>query len=94
MRVATGRATQSDSRMFTVVVEGFGIGQQRQAERNFTVPFSQLQPTMQTIALQGGRITAVKAAGSLAADSAPATPSAAAEAPAPSAAPSPPPNQL
>jgi ferredoxin--NADP+ reductase len=89
MRVATGRATQSDSRMFTVVVEGFGIGQQRQAERNFTVPFSQLQPTMQTIALQGGRITAVKAAGSLAADSAPATPSAAAEAPAPSAAPQP-----
>jgi ferredoxin--NADP+ reductase len=89
MRVATGRATQSDSRMFTVVVEGFGIGQQRQAERTFTVPFSQLQPTMQTIALQGGRITAVKAAGSLAADSAPATPSAAAEAPAPSAAPQP-----
>jgi ferredoxin--NADP+ reductase len=75
--------------MFTVVVEGFGIGQQRQAERTFTVPFSQLQPTMQTIALQGGRITAVKAAGSLAADSAPATPSAAAEAPAPSAAPQP-----
>ena len=89
MRVATGRATQSDSRMFTVVVEGFGIGQQRQAERTFTVPFSQLQPTMQTIALQGGRITAVKAAGSLAADSAPATPSAAVEAPAPSAAPQP-----
>lgn len=82
MRVATGRATQSDSRMFTVVVEGFGIGQQRQAERTFTVPFSQLQPTMQTIAQQGGRITAVMAAGSLAADSAPATPNAAVEAPA------------
>jgi ferredoxin--NADP+ reductase len=47
--------------MFSVVVEGFGIGQQRQAERRFTVPFSQLQSTMQTIAQQGGRITAVTA---------------------------------
>jgi len=89
MRVATGRATQSDSRMFTVVVEGFGIGQQRQVERTFTVPFSQLQPTMQTIAQQGGRITAMKAAGSLAADSAPANPNAAVEAPAQPAAPQP-----
>jgi ferredoxin--NADP+ reductase len=61
MRVATGRTSQSDSRMFSVVVEGFGLGQQRQAERRFTVPFSQLQQTMQTIAQQGGRITAVTA---------------------------------
>ena len=59
MRVTTGRATQSDSRMFTVVVEAFGVGAQRQAERRFTVPFGQLQRLMQTIAQQGGRIRAV-----------------------------------
>ncbi|MGB5134724.1 MAG: phycobilisome linker polypeptide [Prochlorococcaceae cyanobacterium] len=59
MRVSTGRANQSDSRMFNVVVEGYGIGQQRQAERVFTVPFSQLQSTIQTIARQGGVITGV-----------------------------------
>ncbi|MEB3202554.1 MAG: phycobilisome linker polypeptide, partial [Synechococcus sp.] len=59
MRVSTGRATQSDSRMFTVVVDAFGVGNQRQAERRFTVPFSQLQGLMQTIARQGGRISAV-----------------------------------
>jgi ferredoxin--NADP+ reductase len=72
-----------------VVVEGFGIGQQRQAERRFTVPFSQLQQTMQTIAQQGGRITSVTAVDSLgAAAPATATPSAqspAADAPAPAA---------
>jgi ferredoxin--NADP+ reductase len=88
MRVATGRTSQSDSRMFSVVVEGFGLGQQRQAERRFTVPFSQLQQTMQTIALQGGRIssvTAVDALSSTAATSADAAPSQppAPEAPAP-----------
>ncbi len=77
MRVSTGRATQSDSRMFTVVVEAYGIGQQRQAERRFTVPFSQLQSTMQTIARQGGRIKAVTAVESQAA----AAPSAAPAAP-------------
>ncbi|QPN70475.1 FAD-binding oxidoreductase [Synechococcus sp. CBW1108] len=59
MRVSTGRATQSDSRMFTVVVEAFGAGKQRQAERRFTVPLAQLQGLMQTIARQGGRISAV-----------------------------------
>jgi ferredoxin--NADP+ reductase len=59
MHVSTGRANQSDSRMFTVVVEAFGLGLQRQAERRLTVPFSQLQSTVKTIALQGGRITAV-----------------------------------
>ncbi|MEB3353090.1 MAG: phycobilisome linker polypeptide, partial [Cyanobacteriota bacterium] len=80
MRVATGRATQSDGRMFTVVVEGFGIGKQRQAERSFTVPFGQLQQTMQTIAQQGGRIIGVTAAGTAVAESAPATPGAPAEA--------------
>ena len=75
MRVATGRTSQSDSRMFSVVVEGFGLGQQRQAERRFTVPFSQLQQTMQTIAQQGGRISSVTAVDGL--GSAAATPAAA-----------------
>lgn len=79
MRVATGRTSQSDSRMFSVVVEGYGIGQQRQAERRFTVPFSQLQRTMQTIASQGGRITSVTAIDSSTA----AAPAAEAAAPAP-----------
>jgi ferredoxin--NADP+ reductase len=89
MRVSTGRANQSDSRMFNVVVEGFGIGQQRQAERVFTVPFSQLQSTIQTIARQGGVITGVFAVDSLSDNgSAPAvTPEAAsASAPTPAAA--------
>ncbi|MEY3964169.1 MAG: Ferredoxin--NADP reductase [Cyanobacteriota bacterium] len=81
MRVSTGRATQSDSRMFTVVVEAYGIGQQRQAERRFTVPFSQLQSTMQTIARQGGRIKAVTAVDSQATAPAAAAPSAAPAAP-------------
>ncbi|MEO1003938.1 MAG: phycobilisome linker polypeptide [Cyanobacteria bacterium J06638_7] len=85
MRVSTGRANQSDSRMFQVVVEGFGVGQQRQAERVFTVPFSQLQSTVQTIARQGGVITAVVPVESFSANG--AAPTAAPEpAPAPAAA--------
>ena len=59
MRVSTGRASQSDGRMFTVVVESLGVGRQRQAERRLTVPYPQLQALMATIARQGGRITAV-----------------------------------
>ena len=96
MRVSTGRATQSDARMFTVVVECLGVGSQRRAERRLTVPFALLQSLVGTIARQGGRIKAVIAAdGTGAADSpapetaAPAAPSA----PAPSevaAAPNPP----
>ncbi|MFQ6537463.1 MULTISPECIES: phycobilisome linker polypeptide [Aphanothece] len=86
MRVSTGSASQSDSRMVTVVVEAFGIGRQRQAERRFTVPFPQLQSTMQTIARQGGRITAVEVAGALSATATDAP--AASPAPAPAAAPS------
>ena len=61
MRVSTGRANQSDNRMFTVVVEAFGVRRQRQAERRFTVPFGQLQGLMQSIAQTGGRISAVLA---------------------------------
>ena len=59
MHVSTGRANQSDSRMFTVVVEAFGLGLQRQAERRLLVSFSRLQSTVKTIAQQGGRNTAV-----------------------------------
>ncbi len=59
MRVSTGKASQADGRMFTVVVEGFGIGLQRRAERRLTVSFNQLQRLMQTIAQKGGRIRVV-----------------------------------
>ncbi|QPN58753.1 ferredoxin-NADP reductase [Synechococcus sp. CBW1002] len=59
MRVSTSAATQSDGRMFTVVVQGFGVGRQRQGERRFTVPYNRMQALVQTIAQQGGRITAV-----------------------------------
>ena len=97
MRVSTGRATQSDARMFTLVVECLGVGSQRRAERRLTVPFALLQSLVGTIARQGGRIKAVIAAdGTAAADSsAPETPAAPAapSSPAPSevaAAPSPP----
>jgi ferredoxin--NADP+ reductase len=61
MRVSTGRANQSDNRIFTVVVEAFGVGRQRQAERRLTVPYGQLQSLMQSIAQKGGRICAVLA---------------------------------
>jgi ferredoxin--NADP+ reductase len=64
MRVSTGSATQSDGRMFTVVIESFGIGRQRRAERRVTVPFAQLQSLMQTVAKNGGRIKVVNADGS------------------------------
>ena len=40
--------------MFTVVVEAFGLGLQRQAERRLLVSFSRLQSTVKTIAQQGG----------------------------------------
>ena len=59
MRVSTGRASQSDSRMFTVVVDGYGVGKQRRAERQITVPFAQLQSLIQTIARRGGLIKAI-----------------------------------
>lgn len=63
MRVSTGSATSSDNRMFTVVVESFGAGPQRRAQRTLTVPFQQLQSLMQTIASKGGRIKVVSGDG-------------------------------
>ena len=70
MRVSTGSATSAENRMFTVVVESFGAGPQRRAERTLTVPFQQLQSLMQTIARKGGRIKIVSS------DSVSASPSA------------------
>lgn len=85
MRVSTGRATQSDGRMFTVVVESFGIGRQRQAERRLTVPYAQLQGLMTTIARQGGRIKAVLASEGLSSEGLGAAPEPAAAPAAPPA---------
>jgi ferredoxin--NADP+ reductase len=62
MRVSTDKASGSDGRLFTVVVESYGVGQQRQAERSFTVSFDRLQSLMQSIARNGGRIRLVSAA--------------------------------
>jgi len=94
MRVSTGRASQSDSRMFAVVVDGYGVGQQRRAERLITVPFAQLQSLMQTIARRGGRIKAIHetlVAGAPAAGASPTAPAPEpAPAPAAQAAPAPP----
>jgi len=59
MRVSTDKASGSDGRLFTVVVESYGVGQQRQAERRFTVSFDRLQSLMQSIARNGGRIRVV-----------------------------------
>jgi ferredoxin--NADP+ reductase len=70
MRVSTGSVTSAENRMFTVVVESFGAGPQRRAERTLTVPFQQLQSLMQTIARKGGRIKIVSS------DSVSASPSA------------------
>ncbi|MFM7314266.1 MAG: phycobilisome linker polypeptide [Cyanobium sp.] len=88
MRVSTGNATSSDGRMISVVVERFGAGRQRQAQRRLTVPFAQLQSLMQTIAQQGGRIVEVSDTGDTAATS-PAAEATPAEAPAPAPAPRP-----
>jgi ferredoxin--NADP+ reductase len=87
MRVSTGSATQSDGRMFNVVIESFGVGQQRRAERRLCVPFERLQTLMQTVARQGGRIRMVSADG-IGAELPPASDAApAADAPAPAPAP-------
>jgi ferredoxin--NADP+ reductase len=61
--------------VFTVVVQGYGLTQQRNAERSITVPFSRLQTLMQSITKLGGKVISVTAAAS--------------EAPAPAASPAP-----
>ncbi|MFO7628725.1 MAG: ferredoxin-NADP reductase, partial [Prochlorococcaceae cyanobacterium] len=87
MRVSTAAARQSDSRMFTLVVQGYGAGLQRQAERRFNVPFSRLQALMQTIALQGGTIKQMGPSNGDAAPAAPEPSSPSAAAPVPKATP-------
>ncbi|BBL86514.1 ferredoxin--NADP reductase (chromatophore) [Paulinella micropora] len=59
MRVTTASYRQSDTRTFTLVVVGLGIGKQRQAEKHFIVPFSQLQASIRLITSKGGKIKAV-----------------------------------
>ena len=81
MRVSTATSSRSDSRVFTVVVQGYGSAQPRNAERTITVPFSRLQNLMQSISQLGGKVLSVSPGGE-----APAQPVAAA-APAPAAKP-------
>ncbi|HRD41706.1 MAG TPA: phycobilisome linker polypeptide [Prochlorococcaceae cyanobacterium AMR_MDS_5431] len=59
MRVTTASYRQSDTRTFTLVVVGLAIGKQRQAEKHFIVPFSQLQASIRLITSKGGKIKAV-----------------------------------
>ena len=87
MRVSTGNATLSDGRMISVLVEGFGVGRQRRAQRRLTVPFAQLQSLMQTIAQQGGRILDVSSGDPVAPAPAEAAPAAEAPTPSPAARP-------
>ena len=83
MRVSTGSALQSDGRMFRVTIAAFGVGAQRRAERTLVVPFERLQALMQTIALQGGRITALTPVGDGPADQPSTQPEPQSAAPAP-----------
>ncbi|MFM2174273.1 MAG: hypothetical protein RLZZ54_2200 [Cyanobacteriota bacterium] len=78
MRVSTATSSCSDSRVYTVVVQGYGAAQPRTAERSITVDFSRLQALMQSISQLGGKVISVTAGSE--APSAPA-PSAAAPAP-------------
>ena len=71
MRVSTAAPRQGDSRMFTVVVQGYGSADPRTAERSITVPFTRLQALMQSISQLGGKIVSVQ----------PSTPAASAPAP-------------
>lgn len=82
MRVSTATSSRSDSRVFTVVVQGYGVGKQRQAAREINVSFNRLQALVQSIALLGGQILSVTPAGETPASQ----PAAAAATPAPAAA--------
>ncbi len=72
MRVSTATSSCSDSRVFTVVVQSYGLTQQRNAERTITVPFSRLQSLMQSITKLGGKVISVTAASEAPAAAAPA----------------------
>jgi ferredoxin--NADP+ reductase len=82
MRVSTATSSRSDSRVFTVVVQGYGTAQARNAERTITVPFVRLQTLMQSISQLGGKVLSVTPG-----SDAPAQPSAPAAAPATAPAP-------
>jgi len=64
MRVSTATSSRSDSRMFSVVVQGYGSAQPRQAERTIIVAFSGLQSLMQSISRLGGKVLSVVPASS------------------------------
>jgi ferredoxin--NADP+ reductase len=72
MRVSTATSSCSDSRVFTVVVQGYGAAQPRTAERSITVPFSRLQALMQSISQLGGKVISITAASDAPATAAPA----------------------
>jgi ferredoxin--NADP+ reductase len=74
MRVSIATSSRSDSRMFSVVVQGYGSAQTRQAERTINVPFSGLQSLMQSISLLGGKVLSVAPASGAAPSAAPTTP--------------------
>ena len=82
MRVSTATSSRSDSRVFTVVVQGYGTALARNAERSITVPFARLQTLMQSISQLGGKVLSVTPG-----SDAPAQPSAPAAAPATAPAP-------
>jgi ferredoxin--NADP+ reductase len=77
MRVSTATSSCSDSRVFTVVVQGYGLTQQRNAERTITVPFSRLQSLMQSITKMGGKVISVTDASEAPAPAASSAPAAA-----------------
>jgi len=60
MRVSTATSSRSDSRMFTVVVQGYGSARPRQAAWTISVPFSRLQALMQSISQLGGKVLSVQ----------------------------------
>ena len=59
MRVSTATSSCSDSRVFTVVVQGYGSAQPRNAERSISVSFGRLQSLMQSISQLGGKVISV-----------------------------------
>ena len=59
MRVSTGNAILADSRLFTVVVENYGLGRQPKTERRLSVPYERLQRLVQSITKNGGLIKMV-----------------------------------
>ncbi|MAS26810.1 MAG: ferredoxin-NADP reductase [Synechococcus sp. TMED187] len=72
MRVSTVGSSDSNERMFTVIVHGLQAGRQLKAERRYTVPYSRLQHTIRLIISTGGKISEVVAATDVSQTAAPA----------------------